>query len=220
MIHSSAAIRQADDVDKDARAGEIFKADAPLVVACERAPRRVRVALQGPGVQQVGEGAEDREDNQRLDDRADRVEHCMLGDVGECLLLADHAAVQRVELRGDRGESRPLVQVLHEDPDRDNHQEDQRKRARHRFQRTPQQQTPLAAGDVLQHQHAQAAARKREAEHESPQGTRAGCGCAPPGNARKTSETSPATAKTISAWVRQRSRSSGEPSTAGSVRGP
>ncbi len=49
--------------------------------------------------------------------------------------------------------------------DRDEEQRDQRQRARHRLQRTAQQQAPLAAGDILQHQHDQAAAREVEAGH-------------------------------------------------------
>ena len=54
-----------------------------------------------------------------------------------------------------------------EDADGEEVEEDQRQGAGHGFERTADDESPLAAGEILQHQEAQAAAAEAEAEHEA-----------------------------------------------------
>ena len=92
-----------------------------------------------------------------------------LGVCRQRLLQRNRASLQRILRRIVGGIQRPLVQVLHQHQDRHQHHAHQPDRPRHRFQRTPEQQAPLAARDVLQHQHGQPAAGEAEAEHEAKQ---------------------------------------------------
>ena len=52
---------------------------------------------------------------------------------------------------------RPQVQLLHEDADGQKQHHDQREAARHRLQRAAQQQAPLAAAHILDHQQSKTA---------------------------------------------------------------
>src|SRR5271170_5800290 len=73
--------------------------------------------------------------------------------------------LQRLSHRTSRGIRSPLIEMLPEKDDWHKHQPNQPDRARHRLQRASEQQSPLTAADILQHQHHQAAARKAEADH-------------------------------------------------------
>ena len=96
-----------------------------------------------------------------------RIQHGTLEVRRQRLLVGDQVMQIRVVGGSCIGVPHPLVQMFADarHQDRNQHQRHQRQRARHRLQRTAQQQAPLAARYILQHQQHQRAAGKVEARH-------------------------------------------------------
>ena len=96
-----------------------------------------------------------------------RIEHGTLEVRRQRLLVGDEVMQICVVGGSCIGVANPLVKMSADarHQDGNEHERDQRKRARHRLQRTAQQQPPLAARYILQHQHHKRAAGKVEARH-------------------------------------------------------
>ncbi|MDE1178680.1 MAG: hypothetical protein PW789_19060 [Edaphobacter sp.] len=130
---------------------------------------RVGVTLQRPAVEQEGGEADDAEDDDGLNDHGGRIQHRVLGIGRHHLFLGHQAVLVRLHRRLGVGEGEPLVQVLGEEDDGDEEDSHQLEGAAHRLQRTAEEQSPLAAGDILQHQHAVATAGEAEGDHKAHQ---------------------------------------------------
>ena len=157
-----APTRHGDGIDQDAEAAEVLQPHLPEA----HIGMRVGIALQAPLVQQVHEDEPDREADRRLYPHAADVQHGVL--VSNCVRLLVGDQMLTIGLRGVAVLG-PQVQLLHEEADGQKQHDDQGQAARHRLQRTAQQQAPLAAAHVLHHEQSQTADGEAPADDVSEQ---------------------------------------------------
>ena len=134
-----------DGIDQDAEAAQILQPHLPEA----HVRMGVGIALQSPLVEQVHEDKPDREADRGLYPHAAHVQHGMLVSNRVRLLVSDQMLTVSL---GGVAVLGPQVQLLHGEADGQKQHHDEGKAARHRLQRTAQQQAPLAAAHVLHHE--------------------------------------------------------------------
>ncbi len=150
-------------VDDDAGAADVLELLDPV----GRGVWRFTVASQAEHIEPPRVEPPDGEANEHDDDISCWVQHGALEVEAVGLNFTDHARLQRRVRIVLVGVLRPEIKALHEDCGDDPVAEDQGQRARHGFEWPAEQQAPLAARAVLDHEERKAAHGPAESEQQT-----------------------------------------------------